>query len=137
MKARFLLMLAFLIGSALALAQTGDAAAERAQLANQRIQAEIERREREEQARAEAAAREAAVRAEEAARDEQQPVPQADTVTPTPPPDRPPAPPAASRTADMAEVLEQLRTLGELRDAGYVTDEEFARIKTKILDKQL
>ena len=137
MKATLLLMLAFLIGPALALAQTGDAAAERAQLANQRIQAEIERREREEQALAEAAAREAAVRAKEAAQAEQQRAPQADPLAPAPPPDRSPVPPAASRTVDMAEALEQLRTLGELRDAGYVTDEEFARIKAKILDKQL
>ena len=34
----------------------------------------------------------------------------------------------------MNKVLEQLRTLGELRDAGYVTNDEFERIKTKILD---
>jgi hypothetical protein len=37
---------------------------------------------------------------------------------------------------DLSRTLEQLRTLGELRDAGYVTAEEFERIKRKILDSQ-
>ena len=34
----------------------------------------------------------------------------------------------------MPEMLEQLRDLGELRDAGYVTDDEFETIKQRILD---
>ena len=45
-------------------------------------------------------------------------------------------PPAVNEPANLWEALEQLRTLGELRDAGYVTDDEFARIKKKILEKQ-
>ena len=44
------------------------------------------------------------------------------------------APASAGSNANMPEVLEQLRTLGELRDAGYVTDEEFEAIKRRILD---
>ena len=136
MKAGSALVLVFLLGPAIALAQTESAAAERARLANQRIQAEMERRERAEEQQREEAARQAAMEAERAARAERQPVSQADPVTQTPPPDRPPAPPAASENVDLSEALEQLRTLGELRDAGYVTDEEFARIKKKILDRQ-
>ncbi len=35
---------------------------------------------------------------------------------------------------DVPDLLEQLRSLGELRDAGYVTDAEFEEIKRRILD---
>ena len=41
-----------------------------------------------------------------------------------------PAPPAATSTGD---VIEQLRQLGELRDQGVLTDEEFAAQKARIL----
>jgi hypothetical protein len=44
---------------------------------------------------------------------------------------------AGATGADMARVLEQLRQLGELKDAGYVTDEEFDRIKERILAEAL
>jgi hypothetical protein len=37
----------------------------------------------------------------------------------------------------MTRTLEQLRTLGELRDAGYVTATEFERIKARILAGEL
>lgn len=43
-------------------------------------------------------------------------------------------PPVAN--SDLTEALAQLRKLGELKDAGYVTDEEFDRIKARILDSQ-
>ena len=116
-----------------AFAQTDDAAAERARLANERIKAEMERREREEREHVEIASRESTARTEGVG---QQQARQVDQVSGAPPPDRPPVPPSASESVDLSDTLEQLRTLGELRDAGYVTDDEFARIKKKILDKQ-
>lgn len=135
------LALAFICLTApvIATAQSSDAAAERARLANQRIQAEAARQAREEEQRqqelarleaeeARLAAREATAAAEQ---DKQQLVQAAAPVT-TPP--RQSAAPAPTRNTNMDKVLEQLRTLGELRDAGYVTDDEFARIKKKILD---
>lgn len=136
MKSSAAAMFVFFLGPMIALAQADDPAEERARLANQRIQAEMERRQREEQEHAETAAREEAARADEVARSEPLRASQIDQVTQTPPPDRPPVPPAATGTVDVSAALEQLRTLGELRDAGYITDEEFARIKKKILDRQ-
>ena len=38
---------------------------------------------------------------------------------------------------EMSRALEQLRELGALRDAGYVTEEEFEQLKKKILDGAL
>ena len=119
-----------------AVAQATDMAAERSRIANQRIQAEAERMAREEeerqrqaeaQARAQAelaAAREAEARARSLA---------AAQAAPQPAPAAPAAQPVVP-AADMSKALEQIRTLGELKDAGYVTDEEFARIKNRILD---
>ncbi len=46
------------------------------------------------------------------------------------PPPPPPTPAAASGTEDM---LAQLKQLGELYDAGVLTDEEFAAQKAKIM----
>ncbi|MDH4016019.1 MAG: SHOCT domain-containing protein, partial [Actinomycetota bacterium] len=43
----------------------------------------------------------------------------------------PPAPPAADAPA--ADVITQLQQLGELRDAGVLTEQEFAVQKAKIL----
>ncbi len=113
----------------LVLAQTPDAAAERARLANERIQIEAERRNQEELARTGQVA---------------DPVPARGAATPIPaqaPPgeSRPAAePPQPARpAADDARTeraLEQLRELGELKDAGYLTDEEFRRIKQRILE---
>jgi hypothetical protein len=48
-------------------------------------------------------------------------------VAQTPPP--PPPPPAAPAT----DVVTQLKAMGELRDQGILTDEEFAAQKAKIL----
>ena len=37
----------------------------------------------------------------------------------------------------MSRALEQLRELGALKDAGYLTDEEFQLLKDKILEGAL
>lgn len=111
-------------------AQTTDTAAERARLANERIRLEAERRAEEEARRRE---REEAVKATAPA-DPPAPLPE--------PPSKAratPAPRAAVREADperISRALEQLRDLGELRDAGYVTEEEFERIKARILESR-
>jgi hypothetical protein len=115
----------------MALAQTTGAedstVSERERLGNQRIQIEAEMRAREEQRRLEEAelarlqAEEAALRREAAAT-------------------APVATPGASKAddrVDMSRTLEQLRMLGELQDDGYITEEEFGRIKKKILDSRL
>ncbi len=44
-----------------------------------------------------------------------------------------PAPPAPPAESDMNESLAQLKQLGELRDAGILSDEEFEAKKAKIL----
>lgn len=130
-----------------------SAAAERARIANERIAAEAERR-----ARAEADDRTAAARSQTAAAlDEASeataaptsptpartaPVPEqtAPKATPAPPDQSTPVEPAAtdnrtrSSGTDFAPLLEQLKTLGELKDAGYVTEDEFERIKSRLLD---
>lgn len=188
-----LLCLLLVLAATPSWSQANDAAAERARIANQRIQAEAERQAAEEAARAEQAeaerqAEERAVLAERAEAERQvaekaalaqraeterqaeeravlterakarqvaaeeavrarQPAPAAAA---RPAPDRPPVPPAALATeggstaalpetsrADMSRMMQQLRTLGELRDAGYVTAEEFERIKQRLLDGEL
>jgi hypothetical protein len=48
-----------------------------------------------------------------------------------PPPAPPPAAPAAQSESDM---ISQLRQLGELRDSGVLTEEEFAAQKAKVLN---
>ena len=58
---------------------------------------------------------------------------------PPPPTDAPPSAGTADVQTDPAEIsrtLEQLRELGELKDAGYLTDEEFERLKQRILDRR-
>ncbi|MBT8092411.1 MAG: SHOCT domain-containing protein [Gammaproteobacteria bacterium] len=137
MKISASILLACLLWPPLAVAQSSDAAEERARIANQRIQAEASRRAEEEERRRQAEAQLAAERAAAEARAEQLPV---QPVVREDPPvtttrQEPPRPPADS-PAETSRALQQLRTLGELRDAGYVTDEEFARIKKKILDSQ-
>ncbi len=116
----------------MALAQSTDSAgvtdsdtgSERARLANQRIQADLELRAREEQRRLEE--EQARLRAQEAAtRSAAAAQPPTPVVTSTPP------------GPDMSRTLEQIKTLGELKDAGYVSEEEFQRIKQRILDDQL
>jgi hypothetical protein len=60
-----------------------------------------------------------------AAQDEQQAAEQ-DQVPPPPPPPQEPA-------APQADMLTQLQQLGELRESGVLTEEEFAAQKAKIL----
>jgi hypothetical protein len=110
--------------------QSPDPAAERARLGNERIQAEAERMAREELERQKQAA--SAVPA---------PIPSTAPAAAGAEPARPPAggrpaepgrPPAGADPTERG--LEQLRELGKLKDAGYLTDAEFQRIKQKILD---
>ena len=101
-----------------AFALADDVAAERARLANQRIQAEEERR-----------AREEAERASQQQTEQEQAQPQRVEVATE-------VPASASRI-EMSRALEQLRELGSLKDAGYLTDEEFQLLKQKILEGAL
>ena len=55
---------------------------------------------------------------------------QADEQQPPPPPEQPPEQPAAPAESDM---LSQLQQLGQLKEAGVLTEEEFAAQKAKIL----
>ena len=140
------LTIVFLTVPAVVTAQSNDAAAERARLANQRIQAEAERQaqeaerqaQEEERQLAEAArleaeqARLAARQATAAAEQEKQQLAQAQPMTGSAE-DAAVVAPSPNRAADMTKALEQLRTLGELKDAGYVTEDEFERIKKKII----
>ncbi len=113
------------VAPGLALAQSPDAAAERARLANERIQAETERQAREAEAEL---SNQAAV-----------PIAAPGSTQAGPRPSLPegsaaqtrPAPVDADRTD---RGLRQLRELGKLKDAGYLTDPEFARIKQQILE---
>jgi len=93
-------------------ALSDDVAAERARLANDRIRAEEELRIRDEAEQAEMAQAE-----------------QAQEETPAVPSE--PETPTANRI-EMSRALEQLRELGALKDAGYLTDEEFRLLKEKI-----
>ena len=99
----------------LAFGQAPDPAAERARLANERIQIEAERRAQEELARQERTTSPA---------------------TPSQPPAGPPEPrrPVADMEQRTQRGLQQLRMLGELKDAGHLTDAEFQRIKQRILE---
>jgi hypothetical protein len=113
------------VAPGLALAQSPDAAAERARLANERIQAEAERQAREAAA---ASSSQAAV-----------PVAAPGSTQAGPRPSLPEGSAAQARPtpvdADRTDRgLRQLRELGKLKDAGYLTDPEFARIKQQILD---
>jgi hypothetical protein len=121
-------------------AMADDVAAERARLANQRIQIEEERRAREEEERLEQA--------------QSQPEPEnlrgstMETASASDQPQETSSAPASRGTQtsasgapvdriEMSRVLEQLRELGALREAGYVTEEEFEQLKKKILDSAL
>ena len=113
--------------------QEPNPAAERARLAEQRIQAEAARRLEEEQASVPAALPAAA---EPALEREPAPVTAAPRIAPAQPAE-PPRSVRPETPADLSLALEQLRTLGELKDSGYVDDEEFERIKQRILDANL
>jgi len=113
------------VAPGLSLAQSPDAAAERARLANERIQAEAERQALEAAAELSNQAS-APVAAPGFARTGPSPSPTEERAAQTRP-----APVDADRTD---QGLRQLRELGRLKDAGYLTDPEFARIKQQILD---
>ena len=128
------------VASQPAFAQDNSAAAERARLANQRIHAESERlaRELERQQRLDT---ETQPQLADEAADNRSIVPvQAEARPPTDPQPEMPAEgmqtDAEHAAADLSQRLEQLRTLGELWDAGYVDDEEFERIKRRILGSE-
>lgn len=124
----FICLLAFAPGHALG--QSQDPAAERARLGNERIEAE--RRAREELEQQNQAPQPAGQPAgQPAAQSAASPTPGTQSQVEAPPtgPRRPPA--EADRTE---RGLQQLRELGKLKDAGYLTDAEFQRIKQQILD---
>lgn len=118
------------VAPGLALGQSQDPAAERARLGNERIEAE--RRAREELEQQNQAPEPAGQTAAQTAAS-----PTASPALGTQPQgEAPPAGPRRPPTeADRTERgLEQLRELGKLKDAGYLTDAEFQRIKQQILD---
>ena len=102
----------------LALGQSQDPAAERARLGNERIEAERRAREEQEQ-------QNQALQPAVSATPRSQPQGEASPAGPR----RPPA-----ETDRTERGLQQLRELGKLKDAGYLTDAEFQRIKQQILD---
>ena len=119
-------LLIYVAGLSMALAQTtviadqteNTTVSERERLGNQRIQIEAEVRAREEQRRLEEA-EQARLRAQEAARRSE-----AAAIAPG-------ATSGATKVdngVDMRRTLEQLRMLGELKDDGYITEEEFRKI---------
>ncbi len=145
------------------LAQTADTAAERARLGNERARIEAERRaaEAEGQLAGQPVAPSQPVESEappspaatSAVVAEEPPVAASSAASSTAsqvvtesrpePPASPPAPLSAQHpgtvpasSAEVSTALQQLRELGSLKDAGYVTDEEFERIKQRILDSQ-
>lgn len=88
------------------------AAAQRARLADERIRAEAEAR---------------AAAAQSAVTDGR------DTTTAMPDRELSPEPGVAGNDAKFEQAMQRIRTLGELRDAGYLTADEFERIKARIL----
>lgn len=116
--------LAVLVIAASAPALADEVADERARLANQRIQLEEERRAREEAERLREEASEPAI-------------PEQDGGEPATPANENEVSEASADRMQMSRALEQLRELGALRDAGYVTEQEFEKLKKKILDAAL
>ena len=117
-----------------------DVAAERARLANQRIQVEEERRAREEkehleQARAQTESEDRRETNVEMAAATGQTGDMSSSPATLGNQDSVSGPPADR--IEMSRALEQLRELGSLRDAGYLTEEEFEQLKRKILDGAL
>lgn len=99
---------------------------ERERLGNQRIRTEAEIRARAEQRRLEEAEQERLRVQQDALKSEEAMAPRSEF-----------KPAGAGSKTDLSRTLEQLRSLGELKDDGYITDEEFQKIKKKILDKQI
>ena len=135
MKSILRTLMIYVAGLSIALAQTTGIAdqaenatvSERERLGNQRIQIEAEMRAREEQRRLEEA-EQARLRAAEAAQRSEIAATTPDAIL---------GASAAGGRVDMSRTLEQLRMLGELKDDGYITEDEFRKIKQKILDNRL
>ncbi|MDJ0750564.1 MAG: SHOCT domain-containing protein [Woeseiaceae bacterium] len=124
MKILCMSVLALLVVAAQMPALADDVADERARLANQRIQIEEERRARDEAERQQRAAAEQTVASEDVG----------ETAAPVV---KDIASDVSVERMEMSRALEQLRELGALRDAGYVTEQEFEQLKKKILDAAL
>lgn len=150
MKSSLPILLISMIAASIAVAQTQDMSgrveraqaydepdaqsmeAERQRLGNQRIQQEMERRAREEERRLEEERERGEPLQEPAGQPLELPQGNAPAVTESTAP-----PPQSSRPdgdSGMSEALEQLRTLGELRDAGYISKQEHEELKQKVLD---
>ena len=117
---------------------TGSVESERGRLGMQRAQTEAEIRAREEQQRLEEAklrARQEQWRLEQAERERAQAEAMHSQATSAPSAE--PRAAATGKSKDMSRTLGQLKSLGELKDDGYITEEEFQKIKQKILDSQL
>ncbi len=63
----------------------------------------------------------------------QQAPPQQEYAEPPPPQYAPAPPPAAPAESGGSDMLAQLEKLGQLRDAGVLTEEEFAQQKARVL----
>jgi hypothetical protein len=139
MKFRLPVILIGLAAAFAAAVQSADAQdaqginAERARLGNQRIQQDMELRAREEEERRLEAERQSGQQSQEPARqplvvpEENSPA-VAESTAPVPPSSRP------GGDSDVSKVLEQLRVLGELKDAGYISEREHTELKQRILD---
>jgi len=143
MKSKLAIVLIWTIGTASAIAQTDDSApgaarsptyeeqqagsieAERQRLGNARIQQDMELRALEEERRLEEAQQESLRAQEEAAASTEANAPNLKS-----------KPSGERGSSDMSQMLEQLRTLGELKDSGYITDKEFKELKQEILDNR-
>ncbi len=118
-------------------AQAEDVAAQRTRMANERIQLEAERRAAEEAEREKQLAMQAMREQEAAARQSaSEQLQRKSQAVATPPPSATTTTAAGGRV-DLSKTLDQIRTLGELRDAGYLSADEFERLKKKILDDTL
>ena len=143
MKSKLAIALILTIGATSAIAQTDDNAAgaarsptyeeqqassieaERQRLGNARIEQEMESRAREEERRLEEAQQEGLRAQEEVAASTDANAPNSKS-----------EPSGKHGNSNMSQILEQLQTLGELKDSGYVTDEEFRELKQEILNNR-
>ena len=128
------------VAMAPAMARADDVAAERARLADQRIQVEEERRAREEEARLERAQAQTDIEDQRETTVEMAESSEQSKDTSSEPVTRSTQGGVSGAPVDrieMSRALEQLRELGALLEAGYVTEEEFEQLKKKILDGAL
>jgi len=107
--------------------------AERARLGTQRIQQDMKIRTREEEERRLEEERQRGEQSQEPT-PQQFIEPQVSSPTVKESTAAPPQSSHAGNGSGMSEALEQLRTLGELKDAGYISEQEHQELKQKILD---